>query len=80
MDMDINLKLTADQVSDIVRRDLIVSYECAILTNEAEDAKYIKALRRVIQAYSTPKEWNDFKWTYRIGEYKNGGVNRHVEE
>lgn len=70
--MDISLTLTGDQVTEIVRRDLIQAYECAINVDPHDGRKYIKGLKRVIEAYSTPQEWDEFQWTYRLGGYKDG--------
>ena len=53
--MKIELELNDDQISEIVRADLIESYDAA-----QGDIEICEALQKVIEYYSTPVQFQEF--------------------
>ncbi len=53
--MKIELELDNEQVSEIIRKDLIESY-----SYDHDDPDFGPALKQVIRFYSTPKQYQEF--------------------
>jgi hypothetical protein len=58
--MKFELELTQDQVSDIVRKDLMMYYAMRVEPIGEEDQADQQALLRVIELYSTPEQYEQF--------------------
>jgi hypothetical protein len=54
--MKIELELDTEQVSEIIRKDLIECYKF----DNLDDPDFGAALKQVIRFYSTPKQYQEF--------------------
>ena len=57
--MMVEIELDHDQVSEIVRQDLLSSLEVIEFLAQPEDIELWPAMLKVIEYYSTPDQWEE---------------------
>lgn len=73
--MSIQIELTSEQISDIVREDLMEAYEMNARENHDEggavlepDSEFLYCLQQVIEYYSSPAQYE--AWQRSLGIYE----------